>query len=282
MIRLGLAGAALLIASATLPVARVTPARASPALRGPLDVEGATTQGALLRGRVPAGARVTFAGLPVATRDGGYIIGLDRDAPASATLAVTMPDGQRLTRTLAIAPRAWAIERVPGAPRIPVPDADFARRRPGELAQIAAARAVESNADGWAQRFIWPARGRLSGLFGAQRSYANGEKGSYHAGADIVLPTGARVVAPADGVVVLAAAAPFTLEGNLLLIDHGMGLSRAFLHLSRIDVRVGDHVVQGQSIAAVGATGRASGPHLHWALKWHDARLDPLLVAGAM
>ncbi len=90
------------------------------------------------------------------------------------------------------------------------------------------------------------------------------------------------MLAPADGVVILAAAAPFTLEGNLLMLDHGMGLNSAFLHLSRIDVRVGDHVRRGQMIGAVGMTGRATGPHLHWSLKWRDRKLDPLLVAGPM
>ncbi len=90
------------------------------------------------------------------------------------------------------------------------------------------------------------------------------------------------MVAPADGVVILAASSPFTLEGNLLMIDHGMGLNSAFLHLSRIEVKVGDHVRQGQEIARVGATGRASGPHLHWAMMWRGKRIDPMRVAGAM
>ncbi|PMZ00359.1 M23 family metallopeptidase, partial [Pseudomonas sp. FW306-02-F02-AB] len=82
-------------------------------------------------------------------------------------------------------------------------------------------------------------------------------------------------LAPADGVVILAADHPFTLEGNLLMIDHGMGLNTAFLHLSRIDVRVGERVRRGQPVALSGMTGRATGPHLHWSLKWHDAKIDP-------
>ncbi len=90
------------------------------------------------------------------------------------------------------------------------------------------------------------------------------------------------VLAPADGVVILAADRPFTLEGHLLMLDHGMGLNSAFLHLSRIDVKVGALVRRGQPIGAVGMSGRATGPHLHWSLKWRDARIDPLLVAGAM
>ncbi|RZL84725.1 MAG: M23 family metallopeptidase, partial [Sphingomonas sp.] len=119
------------------------------------------------------------------------------------------------------------------------------------------------------------------GLFGAQRIY-KGDPGSYHSGTDIAKPTGTVVTAPADGVVILAADHPFTLEGNLLMLDHGMGLNSAFLHLSRIDVKLGDHVTKGQPIGVSGMTGRATGPHLHWALRWNDAKLDPMLVAGVM
>ena len=78
---------------------------------------------------------------------------------------------------------------------------------------------------------------------------------------------------------ILSAARPFTLEGNLVMIDHGMGLNSAFLHLSRIDVKLGEMVRQGQIIGAVGKTGRATGPHLHWGLKWNDERIDPAMLA---
>jgi murein DD-endopeptidase MepM/ murein hydrolase activator NlpD len=146
------------------------------------------------------------------------------------------------------------------------------------LTQIEAARRVASDSEGWRQSFIWPARGRISGVFGSQRIYA-GQPGAPHSGVDVAGRVGTPVVAPADGVVILAAASPFTLEGNLLMIDHGAGLNSAFLHLSRIDVKVGDRVRQGQQIGAIGQTGRATGPHLHWSLKWKDERIDPARVA---
>ena len=136
--------------------------------------------------------------------------------------------------------------------------------------------------DGWQQHFQWPATARISGLFGAQRVY-NGEKGSFHSGIDLAVPQGTPIRAPADGVVLLAATGdPFTLEGHLLMIGHGMGLDSAFLHLSHIDVKVGDVVRQGQVIGESGMTGRATGPHLHWALTWRGERIDPLLVAPPM
>ena len=158
-------------------------------------------------------------------------------------------------------------------------DAEFARRRAAELAQIGAARAQSTDAAGWRQPFAWPLRGAIRGRFGAQRVY-QGKPGSYHGGLDIAGAEGTPFMAPADGVVVLAAATPFTLEGNLLILDHGSGLSSAFLHASRLGVRPGGHVRQGQVIGWVGRTGRATGPHLHWAIKWREAKLDPLLFVS--
>jgi len=244
---------------------------------------GTLSQGGLILGTAPAGTRsVALDGKPIAlSPDGRFLAGFDRDAGPQASLTATLADGRSVTQNLTISPRAWRIERLDTLPKFPAPDPVFAKLRPPELAQIVAARARSTDAQGWRQSFAWPATGRISGLFGSQRVY-KGEPGSYHSGTDIAKPTGAIVTAPADGVVILAADRPFTLEGNLLMLDHGMGLNSAFLHLSRIDVKPGDHVRQGQPIGAVGMTGRATGPHLHWSIKWGDAKLDPMLVAGAM
>ena len=195
-------------------------------------------------------------------------------------LVARLADGREVRGPLAIAPRAWPIERV-DAPRRPggATEAFLARRRP-ELARIAAARAVDSPIEGWRQRFVWPVKARISGRFGSQRIY-RGEPGAYHSGLDIAPGAGAPYVAPADGIVVLAAASPFTLEGNLLILDHGGGLNSAFLHSQSLAVREGEAVRQGQLLGHVGATGRATGPHLHWSLEWQGARLDPLLFLPA-
>lgn len=221
--------------------------------------------------------------VPLTLQDGRFVVGFDRDAPVAAELVATLAGGGEERHPLTIAPRAWRLEHVNAPYRAGRTDAEFEAIRPGELERIATARALQTGAAGWREHLRWPATGRLSGLFGAQRVY-QGKPGSFHSGADIALPTGAPVVAPASGVVVLAAdpARPFTLEGNLLIIDHGAGLSSAFLHLSRIHVREGERVQAGHLVGAVGATGRATGPHLHWSLRWREARLDPLLVAGPM
>lgn len=243
---------------------------------------GTLSQGGLIVGTAPAGAvSLALDGQPIGLESGRFIAGFDRDAEPGAILAATLGDGRVVTRPLTIAPRAWRIERLDTLPKFPAPDPEMARLRPAELAAIAAARAQATDAQGWRQPFRWPASGRISGLFGAQRVY-KGEPGSYHSGTDIAKPAGSIVRAPADGVVILAADHPFTLEGNLLMLDHGLGLNSAFLHLSRIDVAVGEHVHQGQPIGAVGMTGRATGPHLHWSVSWQGKRLDPMLLAGAM
>lgn len=266
-----------------LPAAPAAPRATLPPKPLRFALEGAIRQGGLLIGTAPEGAvSVTLDGaaIPIAA-DRRFLIAFDRDAAATAALAAATDDGRRVSRTLSVAPGGWRIEQVDAPLNAARTDAEMARLRPGELAQIAAARRIDSSAGGWRQRFAWPVAGRVSGLFGAQRVY-RGAPGSFHSGVDVAAPTGTPVLAPADGVVVLATGRPFTLEGNLVIIDHGMGLNSAFLHLSAIDVAVGRRVARGERIGRVGATGRATGPHMHWGMKWRDARIDPLLLAGPM
>lgn len=257
------------------------PARPLPPAR--FAYQGAITQGGLVIGTAPGGTSyLTLDGAPVpVARDGRFVIGFDRDAGPIARLVATLADGRQASDLLTITPREWQIERLGTLPKFPRPSAEFAALRPAELAEIAAARRVASTSEGWRQQLLWPTIGRISGLFGSQRIYRD-EPGAYHSGIDIARPAGSPVLAPADGIVILAAGRPFTLEGNLLMIDHGAGLNSAFLHLSRIDVRAGEVVRRGQPVGAVGMTGRATGPHLHWSLRWRDAKIDPLLVAGQM
>ena len=262
------------------PAPPPTPPR--PPVRADFALQGIPEQGAVMVGQVPEGTRtLAFDGeaIPVAA-DGRFLIAFDRDAEPEARLVATLADGRAVVRPIAVAPGRWRLEHINAPYRGSArSDADFERRRPAELARIAAARSKQVESDGWRQAFRWPVTGRLSGFFGSQRVY-QGKPGSYHSGTDVAVPAGTPFVAPADGVVVLAADAPFTLEGNLLIVDHGMGLSSAFLHCQRLDVKPGDRVVQGQRLGTVGQTGRATGPHMHWGLKWRDARLDPAKLAG--
>ena len=260
-------GAALLVASAA-----------------ELRIEGEPEQGALVRGTAPAGTvALTLDGRDVPRApDGRFLLGFDRDAPATMRLAARRVDGTEVVRRLSVAPRDWRIERVGLSRPSRGPSAEYRRLRERELARIVAARTRNSPSHGWAQRFVWPARGRISGRFGSQRIYRGGVPAAYHSGTDVAAGAGATVVAPADGVVTLAPPPRFSLEGNLVIVDHGMGLNSAFLHLATVAVGEGQVVRQGQPIGTVGATGRATGPHLHWSIVWNGARLDPQSIAGAM
>jgi len=264
------------------PAPEPTPEPLPPAL---ISYGGELTQGGFIRGTLPTGtvaATLNGEDFPFAP-DGSFFAAFDRDAPATEMLVARRPDGSTVDREIAIAPRAWITESVNVA-RIPggATDAEFMKIRQPELDRIAAARALRTDAQGWRQDFIWPVKARISTRFGSFRTYKGGEVGSYHSGIDLAGGAGTTYVAPADGVVILAATTPFSLEGNLLMIDHGNGLNSAFLHSSQILVKLGDHVTQGQPIGRIGATGRAQGAHLHWSLKWLSARLDPLLFTGPM
>lgn len=265
-------------APAPSPPAAVVPPRAPAAIL----FDGAAVQGGIVLGTAPLGTTaLTLDGRPIpVAADRRFLLAFDRDSAATAQLVATLADGGRVAKVVTVAPRAWRIERVDTPLRAGKTNAEFDRLRPAELAEIAAARAKVVASDGWRGRFDWPVAGRQTGWFGSQRVY-QGVPGSYHSGADVAVPTGTEVRAPADGVVVLAADRPFTLEGNLLMIGHGMGLTSAFLHLSRILVASGAVVHRGEVVALSGATGRATGPHLHWGLSDGTARLDPLLVAGS-
>jgi murein DD-endopeptidase MepM/ murein hydrolase activator NlpD len=244
-------------------------------------LDRAAEQGNIIIGQAPAGAlSLSLDGLPVKlAADGAFLVAFHRDAAATARLAALMPDGRSVTQDITVKPRVYSVQKVDGLPpKTVVLSAEDELRRKGEVAKIVASRAVVSDLQGWRQAFVWPATGRISGVYGSQR-IRNGVPGSPHFGVDVARPTGTPIVAPADGVVVLAEP-DMLLEGGLLIIDHGHGLFSDYLHLSRIDVKVGDVLKQGQAMAAIGGTGRATGPHLHWGMRWAATRLDPSRLAG--
>ncbi|MFN3961144.1 MAG: M23 family metallopeptidase [Parvularculaceae bacterium] len=249
----------------------------------PIFLKGAFVQGGLLRGQTLPGAKATLDGEPVPmSADGKFLIGFGRDHGQSALLVVMLDDGSVVRRALDIEPRQFRIERVDGLDQSKV--SGFT---PEQLAKIAAdkekksaARAVRATEPMWATEFDWPVTGRISGVFGSQR-ILNGQPQNMHGGVDVAAPTGTPIKAPAPGVIRLADPDMY-FEGGLVFIDHGQNLESAFMHMSRIDVKPGDRVEKGQVIGAVGATGRATGPHMHWSLKWTDTLVDPELVVGEM
>ena len=255
---------------------------ALPAGAGQLGLEGNFQQGGLVLGSTDPGARVTLDGKPVRVSPSGrFLLGFGRDAPAEARLAVAYPDGSSETRRLAIAQRDYDVQRIDGLPpKMVTPPAEVLARIGRENARIAEARAHDRPEALFERGFRWPARGRISGVYGSQR-VLNGEPRRPHYGIDIAAPTGTPVIAPSDGVVALAEDDLYYTGGTIIL-DHGHGLSSAFLHLSEVQVAPGERVAQGQQIGTVGATGRATGPHLDWRINWFSERLDPALLVGPM
>ena len=251
-----------------------SPASAAPAVVFPASVQ----QGAMVLGRVPPGSRVEFDGRSLrVTGYGSVVFGIGRDARGPVQVSVTRPDGGTQTVDIAVTARDWPLQRVDGVPAATVdPPAAVAERIRRENALVAAARLDDRPLTGFAQHFAWPVEGRISGRFGRARVY-NGKPGSPHSGMDIAAPRGTAIRAPADGVVTLAEPDLY-ITGGTVLIDHGHGVGSNFLHLSRLDVVLGQRLEQGDVIGAVGATGRATGPHLHWGLTWFATRLDPQLL----
>ena len=235
-------------------------------------------QGGLLRGRLPPGSRLVLAGAaPREVRvaaSGAFALGAGRDAGGALELQVTPPGLPACRWSLAVTPRDRKIERVDGVPDSTVnPPPAIAERIAREQAAVAEARTRDDDREDFEGAFDWPVTGRVSGVFGSQRVY-NGTPKSPHSGLDVAAKAGTPLVAPAPGVITFARPDLY-LTGGTVLLDHGHGLSSSFLHLSRIDVAVGQRVERGQRIGLVGATGRATGPHMHWGLNWFDVRLDP-------
>jgi len=265
-----------------LPVLVATAAITGAAAPLPLAVAQPLTavQGQLLITALPAGSHdLRLDGQPVhLDGDGRFMVGVDRDFTGTKSLEWVTKDGRSARRDLVVTGREWVIDRLPARLNPPAnPNAprnlEYEAKREAEVAQVKAARAEISLWPFWRAAFQWPATGRISTHFGAQRVYGD-IPASYHGGMDIAAPHGTPVKAPIPGVVRLAAG-PFMLEGNLIIIDHGRGLFSAMMHLSKLEVKPGDIVAQGQVIGRIGSTGRSTGPHLHWGMTWHGVKVDP-------
>ncbi|MBC7769608.1 MAG: M23 family metallopeptidase [Phycisphaerales bacterium] len=289
-----LAGAVLFLTACAAAEAPAQPETITPVLETPatqpsgvqasgLSCAGALTQGGIALCRATPGAEILIAGEAAGRADeqGWAVIGFNREAPESIRVEARAGD-QIAHADLTIAPRQFDVQRVDGLPQQTVTPSDPAVRARirSEAALKAQGFASMAPMTGFLDGFILPVEGgRVSGAWGNQR-ILNGTPSTPHFGYDIAVPTGTPIRAPAAGVVTLANP-DMHYEGGLVFIDHGQGLITMYLHMSRLDVRVGDVVRQGQTIGAVGASGRATGPHLCWRMRWRERQLDPsIAVAG--
>lgn len=248
-----------------------------------LPLIGRLQQGGHAIGKTWPGAHIFVDGeaLTTASARGNFVVGFDRDAPR--TTVIEARDGSRLARrNLTIAAGTFPTSRIDGLPPSTVSPTD-----PRLMARIRRETALKT--EGFASRiddddfvdgFDWPlATFRVSSAWGSQR-ILNGTPARPHYGIDLAAPEGTPIRAPAKGRVVLARP-DLHFEGGLVLIDHGQGLITAYLHQSAIHVRPGAQVRRGETIGHVGRTGRATGPHLCWRMKWRDRNLDPSLMVPA-
>ena len=251
---------------------------ATPAFAVTLDLKGEPVQGGLVFGQTDPGAKVQLDRKDIRVAPSGeFVIGFSRDGKDPHELTATGRDSSKESRSLAVTERTFDIQRIDGLPQRQVtPNAEDLTRIRAEAAEMKAARA-QLGADAlFRSGFDWPAEGPISGVYGSQR-ILNGEPRAPHYGLDIAGPTGTPVRAAADGTVLFAHPGMY-FNGRTLVIDHGLGLQSIYLHLSEISVQPGKRVHKGDVVGKIGATGRVTGAHLHWALQWNDVYVDPLLV----
>ena len=244
-------------------------------------LNGKFTQGALLRGQAPAGAKVTLNGETVQTnKDGKFVVGFEREAPLQQTLVVKLDNGQKWQRDIILEKREYNIQRIDGLEQKMVsPPAEVTARIKQDNINVANARSGNTDLDALFTRFEWPAKGVISGVYGSQR-ILNGVPKWPHYGLDIANETGTPVYAPVDGVVTMAN--DLYYSGNTLILDHGMRVFSTFLHMDTITVEVGETVKQGEQIGTIGSTGRSTGPHLDWRINLGKTRLDPqTIISGS-
>ena len=243
-----------------------------------VELKGHLTQGGLVTGQLNNAKSVSLNGKPLKLSDTGlFVFGFGRDAKPNHTLSWVDKSGKNHSQDLVITLRDYNIDKITGvAKKYVSPPKAVSERISREAVAVRKARAVNSDLEYFLQPVLRPAEGRISGVYGSQR-YFNGEPRRPHFGLDIANKTGSPVYAPISGTVVFAEPDLY-YSGGTLILDHGHGVTSTYIHLSKLDVKVGDKITQGMKVAEIGATGRVTGPHLDWRFNWQGERLDPALL----
>ena len=240
--------------------------------------QGSFQQGGLVLGKLPPAYSVIYKGEKLKISPQGYfLLGFNRDAPKTVKVTVLDERANQSQEILTISKRVYNTQRIEGVPQQTVtPSETDLKRIRNDSRMVGQARSQVTDDVDFLDGFILPLEGIVTGVYGSQRFY-NGVPKRPHYGIDYAAPTGTPVAAPASGIVVFAHSDLF-YSGGTMIVDHGHGLSSTFLHLSEILVEQGQRVERGEFIAKVGASGRATGPHLDWRMNWRYERIDPELV----
>lgn len=243
-----------------------------------IKLSGEIKQGGLVVGKTKAQNTVTINDeVLLVSPQGDYVFGFDRDDTKQYKLIITEPSGKTEQKIIIPVKREYDIQRIEGiAQSIMKPNPKASERAKKDNIQIAMARKISSELYSFSNGFVAPINGVITGVYGSQRIF-NGEEKRPHFGLDYAGDVGDPVNAPAAGKITLFVPDMF-YSGGTMIIDHGQGISSTFLHLSQAYVKVGDYVKQGELIAAVGKSGRVTGPHLDWRVNWFTVRIDPALV----
>ena len=246
-----------------------------------ITLRGDIRQGALIRGRTTPDASVWIDAKKLSlTPEGDFVFGFAYDRKSPAFLKIELADGTRQERTLAPEVREYNIQRINGLPSSLVdPPASVLKRIERENSLIGIARSRDTKENWFSDSFDWPVKGPVTGIYGSQR-ILNGVPKRPHFGLDIAAGEGKAIHAPVGAIVTLAEKDLY-FTGGTVILDHGHGVTSSYLHMSRLDVKLGDRVSKGDVIGAIGKTGRATGPHLCLRLNWFQERLDPALVLPA-
>ena len=251
-------------------------------MAAPVQAEGLKLCGVLRQGeilRADAGAEAKAAALngkPLPIAEGGeFLLVLGRDEASTVTLSVTDKNGEVADYILPVAKNKWDIQSIKGVEQRKVTPAkeDSAEivREQTDVRRALTTLNMENKS--WKGGFDIPLKGTISGNFGNQRIF-NGVPKSPHSGTDIATPEGTPVKAAGDGYVVLNGSNYF-YGGNMVILDHGMGLQTIYMHLKKSAVKEGEYVKKGQVLGYAGKTGRATGPHLHWGASLNNVRFRP-------
>lgn len=244
-----------------------------------IDCQGVFQQGGAVLCKTIPGATANVGGIDTIVDGNGYFVaGFDRDAAKQEFISVSANGKKIISKSFSVKPREYDVQRIDGLP--PSQVSTFTEEQLAHIKASSARKKVGFASRvkhmGFADGFTPAVTGTKSSDFGNQR-ILNGEPKRPHYGVDIAAPEGTPIYAPADGIVSLADDDLY-FEGAMVLIDHGQGLISMYLHMSDIDVAVGQKVKRGDQLGAVGAKGRATGAHLCWRLKWRNRNLDPELL----
>ena len=244
-------------------------------------ISGFPIEGNLVIAKTKPENKVLFNNQKIQIDDSGiFIFGFHRDEESSSKLVIINSENDQFETIIQPIKREYKIQRINGLKQSMVsPPKELIKKIKSDTKKVKIARSSSAVIGDFTKGFDWPVKGTITGVYGSQRILNDVPK-SPHFGIDISVPNGTKVIAPASGTVTLTE--DLYYSGLTVILNHGLNLNSTFLHLSEINVKLGDRVNRGSLIGLSGNTGRSTGPHLDWRMDWNGKRLDPEMLAGPM